>query len=315
MRPMTTEPQRSHLYVLSPDVVTFAVKAVFDTYGRGENLGIGISYSTVTNGSLITDEIAKTFAEFQVGVCVSFDSPTSPSRPLKNGESSAQVVSEGLRMLQKYGNRVAINAAITSETWQDFDRSIIDFACEYGASEIGILLDFDPTFYAKFNADEIVSKLWPVIEEGGRRNVLLTGYWHQIFQVLLGFEMVQHRGFKNCSAKGAQLSIEPNGSVFSCKAGSGLFGSIHEEAKLLESSVYKQHAAMRHSNPDFCNGCEIEGFCGGICLGPLQKKFGTVETVEPLSCEIYRAITRKLVSSLAPYEVATFDLAESAVIA
>ncbi|MCW3480878.1 radical SAM protein [Neisseriaceae bacterium JH1-16] len=284
------------------------IKAVLDRFGAGENDGVRIHYSTVTNGSLITEEVAETFARHKVAVCVSFDSPTSPSRPLKNGDDSTPVVMEGLRRLQRHGNRVAINSALTSATWNDFDESIVDLAVSVGAGEIGVVVDFDPTFYASFGAQNIVDRLWRVIEYGRSRGVVLTGYWHQIFQVLLGFDAVATRGFKNCSAKGAQFSIEPNGSVFACKAGSTLLGHIAEGEQILDAEPYQNHARLRRNNPAFCNGCEIEGFCGGLCLGPLEKKYATVDVVEPAACDFYRGITRKHIESLQPYEIATFDL-------
>lgn len=284
------------------------IKAVLERFGNGERDGIIIHYSTVTNGSLITDEVARLFAHYSVAVCVSFDSPTSPSRPLKNGDDSTPVVMEGLRMLQRHGNRVAINSALTSATWYDFDESIVDLAVEVGAREIGVVVDFDPTFYSTFGADNIVNRLWQVVEYGRQRGVVLTGYWHQIFQVMLGFDTVSYRGFKNCSAKGAQFSIEPNGSVFACKAGSTRLGDIRDGQTLLDGAPYQAHARLRRDNPAFCKGCEIEGFCGGLCLGPLEKKYASVDVVEPSACAFYRGITRKHIESLRPYEVATFDL-------
>jgi uncharacterized protein len=286
-------------------------KAVLQAFGHGENQGIRIQYSTVTNGSVITDEIAETLARYRVAVCVSFDASNSKQRPLKNGSDSAPVVREGLRKLQKYGNYIAINAALTSDTWGGFDESIVETAREFGAREIGVVIDFDPTFYERYLASEVVERLWTVIEAGARYGIVLTGYWHQIFQILSDFDAVERRGFKNCSAKGAQLSIEPNGSVFSCKAGSGFFGSIQEGANLLQSETYRAHASLRHQNPSFSRGCDIEGFCGGLCLGPLEKKFGTVNAVEPAACGVYRGITRRLIDALEPHQVATFELANS----
>lgn len=288
-----------------------ACKAVLLAFGHGENEGVRIRYSTVTNGSMITEEVAETLARYRVAVCVSFDSSDSKQRPLKDGSDSAPVVREGLRRLQQYGNYIALNAALTSDTWEEFDASIVETAKEYGAREIGVVIDFDPTFYERHSAAEVVGKLWPVIEAGARQGIVLTGYWHQIFQVLTGFDAVARRGFKNCSAKGAQLSIEPNGSVFSCKAGSGLYGSINAGPGLLESETYRAHASLRHQNPPFCAGCEIEGFCAGLCLGPLEKKFGVVNAVEPAACGAYRGITRKIVQSLKPYQVATFELGKT----
>ncbi|BES73120.1 thioether cross-link-forming SCIFF peptide maturase [Marinobacter nanhaiticus D15-8W] len=284
------------------------INAVLEHFGRGEKDDMVIHYSTVTNGSLITDEVAKTFGYYEVAVCVSVDSPNSPSRPLKNGDDSMPVVMKGLRKLQQHNNRVALNAALTSATWDDFNEGIVDLAVEVGAKEIGVVVDFDPTFYSEYGAGNIVDRLWQVVQYGREKGVVLTGYWHQIFQVMLGFDTVSHRGFKNCSAKGAQFSIEPNGSVFSCKAGSTLLGDIRDETKILNEEPYLEHAKLRRENPAFCNGCEIEGFCGGLCLGPLEKKFGSVEAVEESACDFYRGITRKHIEAIQPYEVATFDL-------
>jgi uncharacterized protein len=288
-----------------------ACKAVLLAFGHGENEGIRIHYSTVTNGSVITEEIAEMLARYRVAVCVSFDSSNSKQRPLKDGSDSAPVVKEGLRKLQEHGNYIAINAALTSDTWAEFDESIVEVAREYGAREIGVVIDFDPTFYERYSPTEVVNKLWTVIVEGARYGIVLTGYWHQIFQVLTDFDAVSRRGFKNCSAKGAQLSIEPNGSVFSCKAGSGFFGSITDGPEILESETYRAHASLRYKNPSFCNGCEIEGFCAGLCLGPIEKKFGVVNAIEPAACGVYRGITQQMIRSVKPYQVATFELGKA----
>jgi uncharacterized protein len=285
-----------------------AIIAVLERFGNGERDGMQIAYSTVTNGSLITDEVAETFARYGVAVCVSFDSPTSPSRPLKNGNDSTPVVMQGLRRLQAKGNRVAINAALTSATWDDFDESIVDLAADVGAGEIGVVVDFDPSFYGRYGTQNIVERLWRVVQYGRTKGVVLTGYWHQIFQVLLGHDVVAERGFKNCSAKGAQLSIEPNGSVFACKAGSTLLGSIEQGSALLDAQPYVEHAQLRRENPAFCRGCEIEGFCAGLCLGPLEKKYAAIDVIEPSACDFYRGITRKHIESLQAFEIATFDL-------
>lgn len=286
-----------------------AIRAVLERFGNGEAHGIQLVYTIVTNGSLISDEVARVFAEHRVGVCVSFDSIKSKSRPLKNGKDSMPVVVDGLERLQRYGNRVAINAALSSDTWPDFDESLAEFAERYGAREIGVVVDLDPNFYSRYGHENIVDKLWRLVEAGAERGIVVTGYWHQIFQLLAGFNVVRQRGFKNCSAKGAQLSIEPNGSVFACKASSGYFGSILAGETILESDTYRQHASLRYENPEFCHGCEIEGFCGGLCLGPIEKKFGNIDNVETSACDVYRGVTRRFIQSLEPFQVPTFDLA------
>lgn len=272
-----------------------AVKAVLQSFGHGAKHGINIVYSIVTNGSLITDEVAEALAHYGVSVCVSFDSPHSENRKLKNGGDSRPIVISGLRRLVDAGNRVALNAALSSDTWEYCDRSIVDFAALMNVREIGIVLDLNPKFYERFEADQIVDRLWDISLYGRKHGVAVTGYWHQIYQLLKDFEAILTRGFKMCSAKGRQLSIEPDGSVFSCKGASGYFGNIKQHATLLHSPTYRQHASLAFSNPAACHGCEIEAFCSGFCLGPLEKKHGRIDTIEDRTCAVYRKITRRLI--------------------
>ena len=291
-----------------PLLNTRAILAVLDDIGDGSDFGIKVEYTIVTNGSMVTDEIARRFAENRVGVCVSFDSVNSAARPLKSGRSSVPLVLEGLAKLREHNNRIALNAALCSSTFDSIDETLIKFAASHGIYEIGIVLDLDPTFYADFGGDRIADKVADLVCAGREHGVVVTGYWHQIFQLLSAFDIVRHRGFKNCSAKGAQLSIEPNGGVFSCKAGSGYFGNIVERESLFQSETFRRHSALQFENPAFCKGCEIEGFCAGICLGPLEKKFGTVDAVETYACETYRQVARKLIQLVEPGDVPTFRL-------
>jgi uncharacterized protein len=272
-----------------------ACLAVLEQIGPGRDEGVAVQYTVVTNGSLVTDEIAEAFARHRVGVCVSFDAPKSGARPLKNGRSSEPLVLAGLRRLRDHGCRVAINTALCSSTFDDVDESLVDFAVEMGVGEIGIVLDLDPGFYAEYGGDRIAARLMDLVVYGREHGVVVTGYWHQIFQLLAGFDVVAERGFKNCSAKGAQFSIEPNGEVFSCKAGSGHFGNIEQGRALLSTPGYTAHAALRYDNPEYCRGCAIEGFCGGLCLGPLEKQHLTIDAVEIPACDTYRAVTERLI--------------------
>lgn len=284
-----------------------AIRAVMQAYGRGDRYGIRIGYSIVTNGSLITPEIADSMAQHEVAVCVSFDSPKSDSRRLTDGGDSRPLVAEGLKHLVRSGNRIALNAALSSETWEHCDESLVEFAASLGIAEIGVVLDLDPGFYERIGAAAIVTRLWRLVTAGREQGVIVTGYWHQIYQLMAGFDSVQSRGFKMCSAKGRQLSIEPDGSVFSCKGASGYFGNIAEGDRLLHSDTYRAHVNLAFENPVECRGCEIESFCSGFCLGPLEKKHGRIDVVESSACEVYRGITRRLIQQFASHDVPSFS--------
>jgi uncharacterized protein len=274
-----------------------ALEHVLRRFGPTSN-GIRLTYSVVTNGSLITDEIAVRLAEEQVAVIVSYDGPTSVARPLRGGRSSHAQVTRGLDRLASHGNRVALNAAVTFATFDDFDRRLIDFAVEHGIAEVGVVLDFDPRFYSEVGAGEIVDRLWDVAAYGNARRVMVTGYWHQIFEAIVADDRYAALGYMNCSAMGAQLSIEPSGEVFACKASGARFGQILAWRSILQSDVYRAYAARSSTSPATCQGCELEFVCGGLCLGAIENAFGgDIYGVATGACDVYRGITRRLIQA------------------
>lgn len=211
------------------------IRHVLQHFGRGGGFDIGIDYSIVTNGSLITDEVARTFREFQVPVVVSYDSPKSQARPMAGGKDSHEEIRRGLELLRSYGNRIVLNSVLGNDTFDSFGPEIVDYAFSHGVYEIGVVLDFDPSFYKKRTHQQIVDRLWEVCTYGWSKGVVITGYWHQIFQGLTSNDRYGRIGFQNCSAMGVQFSIEPSGAVFSCKASGGHFGNILKLEDLLRS--------------------------------------------------------------------------------
>ncbi len=288
------------------------VKFVLDTFGDGSQYGIGIGYSIVTNGSLVNKEMAEYFRKYSVPVVVSFDSPRGKHRIFTNERSGIHAIEKGLLILKEYENRVVFNSVLSGETFDYFGTDLVDFALKYGISEIGVLLDLNPEFYEKREVRDIVDKLWSVYVYAKERGIIVTGYWHMIFQQIVAHDYFEDRGYKTCSATGCQLSIEPSGDVFACKGSSGYFGHVSRLSELLSSETYRNYAMRAFRNAPECEGCEIENFCSGFCLGPLEKKYGDVYVIEEKTCEVYKEITRRLIGDLEKCEVDTFTLCEAA---
>jgi uncharacterized protein len=282
------------------------IKYVLENFSKGTNYGIDITYSIVTNGSLITEEVAKYFKEYDVPVVVSFDSPRGNDRVMANGQKSFDKVVNGLSLLKSCDNRVVFNSVFSEETFDYFDTDLIDFALEYNVYEIGVLFDLDPNFYVSKTADEIVNKLWKMYTYGKEKGVIVTGYWHMIFQQLVANELFKDRGFKTCSATGCQLSIEPSGNVFACKGSSGYFGKVQNLSELLASPNYEKYAMRVFRNAPDCEGCEIENFCSGFCLGPLEKKYNDICAIEKSTCKVYKELTKCLIMDVVKNEIDTF---------
>jgi len=289
------------------------IRHVLDVIGNGQKDGVSISYSIITNGSLVTEDVSQRFKEFEIPVVVSYDSPSSAARPLSGGRDSHAVIRRGLETLKRFGNRVILNAALTESTFAQFNTDLVDFAFGNGIYEVGVVLDLDSTFYLRRSPQEIVEKLWSVASYARAKGVLVTGYWHQIFQGIIDDNRYATLGFANCSAMGVQFSVEPSGDVFSCKASGGYFGNIMRPDELLRSETYRGYAMRACTTPEPCRRCVIEHFCGGMCLGPVENNHGgNIYAVELGACDAYREITRRFIDGVTPRQVDTFYLSQNA---
>lgn len=290
-----------------PLIAWKTIRHVLDRFGRGEAHGVDISYSIITNGSLITDEVAQTFRAFDVPVVVSYDSPKSAARPLTGGRNSHEVIQRGLDLLHRYGNRVVLNSVLGEATFASFQCDLVDFAFAHGVYEIGVVLDLDPAFYERRTADEITNRLWEVCQYGWSKGVVVTGYWHQIFQGIVDSDRYKRTGFQNCSAMGVQFSIEPSGDVFSCKASGGYFGNVLRLDDLFGSETYRKYAMRACTSPEPCRNCMLEHFCGGLCLGPVENKYQQdIYCIEEAACNVYREITRRFIMEVGEGEAPVF---------
>lgn len=285
-----------------------AMRHVLSHFGSGCD-AVALAYSVVTNGSIVTEEMARAFRDFQVSVIVSYDSPKGESRPLPGGKKSHDVIRRGIDLLKRYGNRLALNSTITIATFDLFDHDLVDFAFDHGVYEIGVILDLDPLFYAIRSTDEIADKLWDVYIYGKSKGVVLTGYWHQIFQGLADEDRYGQIGYQNCPAMGVQFSIEPSGAVFACKASGAYFGNILQITDLLRSGTYRKYAMRACISPERCRNCEIQYFCGGLCLGALENKYrGDIWSVEDNTCDLYRRVTRHFITNATARQTPVFHL-------
>jgi uncharacterized protein len=268
------------------------IKGVLDYFGDGTRYGINLSYSIVTNGSLIDYEIAEYFNKYSVGVVVSFDSPKKTDRNMHSGKDSRHQIYEALQKLKATNNYVAFNSVLSDCTYEYFDTAIIDCALEYGVWEVGVVLDLSPDFYNR-PISEIADKLIELCRYAKSRNIRVSGYWMSTY--LSMFEHLEFdKGFKTCSGTGSQLSIEPNGSIFACKGSSRYYGKIENLNRLFLDDTYKHYAKRSIRNSSKCNACNLEGFCSGFCLGPLEQQYSDVSYLVENYCELMKTIVERL---------------------
>ncbi len=284
------------------------IKGILDYYKKGQQSGLSINYSIVTNGSLITDETAQYFSKYDVAVILSFDSPSDNNRITKQGKSSLKLIKKSLYLLKKHRCNVVFNVSIVKQNFSNINKGIVDFALKYNVNELGILFDLDLSFYAQFTVDEIMKKFKSIYYYAKKKKVVLSGYWRSTLDNILSNSSYKRKGYKTCSATGSQLSIEPNGDVFACKGTSAYFGHIDDLASIFESDTYSNYINRTFRNSADCIDCELENLCSGICPGTLEYNYNDINTVVHPACELYKRLTLFLLHDLNEKHLETYQL-------
>jgi len=280
------------------------MEALMDRFGAGRD-GVGIRWDCTTNASLVTEEIAEKFREHGVNTYVSVDSiaeANDVNRPSKQGGKTFEAIDRAIALLRSHGVTVFISAVVSSVSFDNFDGRLVDYARSRDIDTAIVLLAMQDDYLMcqrTRTTEEIVSKLYEIYDYGRANRVKIVGYWHNPLRRLL---LSTHRDFyapkgedhNSCTATGFQISVEPSGDAFPCRAQSLYLGHISRFKELLESPNYRHQVMRTYMNVPGCRDCEIEGFCQGDCLGHLEEKYNDIYTLDPSFCDIYRGITRRV---------------------
>ncbi len=278
------------------------IKRVCDTFKR-RSRGVDIHYSMTTNGSLIDDEVAATLKSYEFQVTVSVDGvekANDVNRPLAGGRGSFSMINDSLANLLRHGVNFDFSGVISNNNFDTLDDRFVDLAAAFGVAEIKLLLAMQGGLLATDNVEPIIEKITGLYAYAKAAGIAVTGYWYNPFSQLITASK-RRRETKmtrpvqeSCAATGFQLSVEPSGDVFPCRAMSTYFGHISKLDSLLESKAYEQVVQRTYANVPDCRGCEIEGFCQGECLGNCEERFGDIYRVDKRFCTIYKRLVEEL---------------------
>ena len=278
---------------------------VLRRYGNGGG-GVGIEYVLTTNGSRMDDELLEALAQYQVNVSVSIDY-IDPQTGRYRGAAAQTVpwetVRENVLRLARASVNLHITTVLSGETWDRWNYNLIDFMSEAGIQELNVIVSFHANFFQQYPPKAVAQKLLTAFDYGQTKGVRLTGYWYHTYLLILDDEKrALQADYKTCPAIGRMLSIEPNGSVFSCKATNRLMGNVEDWDAIFTSRSYEEYAMRAYSNGPDCNGCELEGSCSGGSAGALEET-GGITKMNRGYCEYIRTVVNGLLErSLTSHE-------------
>ncbi|MFE9775807.1 radical SAM protein [Streptomyces sp. NPDC005931] len=281
-----------------PTLARGTILHVLRTFGDRHD-GVSLSYDMTSNGSRIDAELLAALAEHRVDTTVSIDYLVPETGEFRGGQQQRTpwpVVRKAILDMKAAGVPVSITTVLSQYTWDKWGTPLIDFVAETGLDTLDVIVSFQANeFFQKHSPHDVAQRLLAAVDYGRERGVQLSGYWYQTFQMIIDeAKWAEQADYKTCPAVGRQLSIEPNGSVFACKATARVLGTIDDWRGIFASPAYQDYGMRAYTNGPGCQGCELQGTCSGGSAGALEEENGSIQVMSPGYCAYMREVVQGL---------------------
>lgn len=266
-------------------------------------------YSILTNGTLVTEELAAFIASTRRCnfVQVSIDGSSAPVHDSCRGKGTFLKAIEGIRHLQKYGIPITVRVTIHKDNVKDLesiakllleDLALPAFSTNTASSfglctkNSGLQLDADDRVLAMETLVRLTHKYKDRIQA-------LAGpladarHWSIMEKARVeGWAPIPGKGFlTGCNCPKNTLSVRADGAIIPCTfLGHIELGWINRD-DLLE--IWRHHpeliklrerSKISLSEFDFCRGCDYLHYCTGNCPGLAYSLVGKVDHPSPDAC-------------------------------
>lgn len=289
-------------------------------YNFFKDTDIMLKIDIETNGSLITDSIAKKLFDMKVNVGVSLDGTKKHQdlqRRLINDKSSNEMVTKGIKNLKKYyGDEVSGITVVTKYNYKDITDIINYFTNELKISNMKFNIVKDNP---NANEDRIglsleevklfANKLFDVVE---LYNLLGIKFSEGNIQMRIS-NLNERSNNSYCISNGCKgginlLSIDMNGNIYPCEMmdyKNVKIGSIYKDGKLSSNNeLISQINKSKKNNIYFqkkinskCKTCPWQYYCKGGCTSRIIYSNGKMKYDE-VECEFNKIIYERIVEQM-----------------
>lgn len=251
---------------------------------------IELSYSIITNGTLITEEMLRLLSPLKAQYTLSFDGPKDiqdKMRPQKNGGSSFEQTMRGFELLlqhKEWRSRLLIHSVFTA-TQTAVKRSYLFFS-EFPVDAYEFT--FDVTSGDREASQAFTRELQEVAElayaRGGEQELRKITLFDQYFRLLDS----QTRNLNHCGSGKSLLSIDSKNRIFTCPL------EVSDKSKTVGSALdikeesYKDLASKNLVDLNSCQNCWAQSLCGGGCMFVHQSLTGNKHRKDVSYCERQR---------------------------
>lgn len=223
------------------------------------------SFSILTNGTLITDEIAKKISEYNPQyVQVSLEGGKKTNDYIR-GKHVYKKVATAVKYLKKYNIFVSLSFTATKINYKEFPK-IVKFAVKYGVDNIWsdrfIPLNENNEINLLMTKEETSEYLKIMENERIKLNLKKSKTNISMYRALQ-FQMTNDYPY-TCTAGKSLLTVMENGDLVPCRRMPIVIGNLLENNmyKLYKNSKILQEL-QKNTTPDECKKCEYSKKCAG----------------------------------------------------
>lgn len=258
-------------------------------YIKNGNLPKETTLNLVTNGSLITDEIAKTLNEYGVNISISIDGSafaTNQNRVYSDGSPTFQDIKKGFLICRSIGMAVGASCTLSEASIFNLNTTVTALIDECQVTNLGfnLMLADEGNLDEGYNqrASKFIIDAFKIFRKRGV-------YEDRIMRKAGSFAKNSIWPFDCGAAGGNQIVIAPNGDIGICHgflAKRKYFSTTVYDAKFSINSdpSYAEWSMRSPINMPECQECPALGICGGGCPFQAEVEKGSIWALDERFC-------------------------------
>ena len=243
----------------------------------------------VTNGTLLTDRIARILMDNNVQISISIDGDelaTNSFRVYTNGKPVYQDIKNGFKICKDLGMDIGASCTLSEANISDFDTTIRILLDECMVTNMGLnlMITGNQEIVKDYNekAAQFIIKAFQIFRERGV-------YEDRIMRKVNAFVEKKVWPFDCGATGGNQIVIAPNGDVGICHgftADKKYFPTnINDnDFDISKDSTYLEWSMRSPLNMHQCNDCPALGICGGGCPFQAEIEKGSIWDLDERFC-------------------------------
>lgn len=223
------------------------------------------SFSILTNGTLINDDLAKKISEYNPEyVQVSLEGSKKTNDYIR-GKNVYKKVANAVKILKKYGLFVSLSFTATKINYKEFPK-VVKFSEKYGVDNVWsdrfIPLNKSADIDLQMSQDETTEYL-KIMENERIRLKLKKSKTNISMYRALQFQMTNDLPYA-CTAGRSLLTVMENGDLVPCRRMPIIVGNLLKDNMY---ELYKNSEILKKlqedTTPDDCKSCEHSKRCAG----------------------------------------------------